>query len=77
MKVKWDKNRKIRHHLYHAPKVDVDCESILVELVLTVVCTDQNSGNTKNWKGKDATIAVEQRKSKSIEHRWLADPQYH
>ena len=52
MKVKWDKNRKIRQHLYHAPKVDVDCESILVELVLTVVCTDQNSGNTKIGKGK-------------------------
>ena len=31
----------------------------------------------ENWKGKHATIAVKQRKSKSIEHRWLADPQYH
>ena len=29
-----------------------------------------------HWKAKDATIAVKQRNFKSIEHRWLTDPQY-
>ena len=29
-----------------------------------------------HWKAKDATIAVKKRDFESIEHRWLADPQY-
>ena len=36
-RVKWDENRRIRQHLYHASKVEVDCKIILVELILTVV----------------------------------------
>ena len=36
-RVKWDENRRIRQHLYHASKVEVDCKVILVELILTVV----------------------------------------
>ena len=36
-RVKWDENRRIRQHLYHSSKVEVDCKVILVELILTVV----------------------------------------
>ena len=36
-RVKWDENCRIRQHLYHASKVEVDCKVILVELILTVV----------------------------------------
>ena len=36
-KGKWDENRRIRQHLYHASKVEVEYRIILVELILTVV----------------------------------------
>ena len=36
-RVKWYESRRTRRYLYHASKVEVDCSTILVELILTVV----------------------------------------
>ena len=35
-RVKWYESRRTRRYLYHTSKVEVDCSTILVELILTV-----------------------------------------